>query len=110
MDDLTLADFLRSFLVVTSISVVVFLTYRFVRAYKSLSRGQKFFIGGPILLLIAMAARSTYAILHNDPLVWPLIFYVFGLLCFIVYLAEPYYLARKRHGRDIFDPKGPGEL
>ena len=105
VEELNLVDGLRAIFILLTGFVFVTFSWRFIRAYKLLSRGQKLIISALLCYVFATGMRSIEAVLENDGWKWTLIPYALGLVFSYMYLSEPKSSVRRRFGHDVFDPE-----
>ena len=110
MIEFDLLAFYRTVLVFALAYCAVVGGYRYIRAYNDLSRGQKFYLGASLALLMSPVVGNIEALFYADGWRWRLIPSTIGVILFFIYLMEPFDHARRRFGREPFDPKGPKEL
>lgn len=105
-----LLEFYRVVLALALLYCVAVGGYRYVRAFKDLSRAQKLYLGASFALLLSPMVGNIEANIFEDGWRWRLIPTTVGVILFFIYLMEPFDHARRRFGRNPFDPKGHKEL
>lgn len=100
---------LRTLTVVVLGIVLVVFTTRYLRAYREISTSQRLYIGAMLLFTLTLGWDTLIFLAEDTSFSWRLLPLLAGLSLCVAYLVEPYQAARRRFGKEIYDPMGASE-
>lgn len=108
--ELDLVNWYRTVLFLGLIYCFLALAARYIRAFRHMSHAQKLYIGALLCLVLSPVVGNIESVIYQDGFRWRLVPSTVGMFLLYSYLMEPLDQAKKRWGREPYEPKGPGEL
>lgn len=100
--ELDSATLIRFAYILATVACFILFAFRYVRSFKSLSRGQKMYIGAMLMFMLTVMWDTSVFIIEGTDLSTRLVPYTLALLLCIGYLTEPYHRVRVRFGADVY--------